>query len=39
MFVYVHVEIVVTGIVGVQDELLGGVGPGVEEDVLMAKKG
>ena len=30
----IHVEIVVAGIVGVQDELLGGVGSGVEEDVL-----
>ena len=30
----IHVEIVVAGVVGVQDELLGGVGSGVEEDVL-----
>ena len=35
---YVHVEIIVTGIVGVQDELLGGIGPSVEEDILDGKK-
>ena len=30
----IHVEIVVAGVVSVQDELLGGVGSRVEEDVL-----
>ena len=35
----IHVEIVVAGVVGVQDELLGGVGSRVEEHVLEDDQG
>ena len=31
---YIHVEVVVAGIVSVQDKLLGGVGSCVKEDIL-----